>query len=825
MRLATPALVGPTLVGKFPALLATQFPAHKRCRIFPVLIAFLLLSAAAAYGENSIALRLSPGAAIPLGDSVFVPGFGAAGLAEWAFSLKPQSRFFSGLRLGGGFFQIAVETGSPIVFTQGKLGLFFQWRALDRLSLWVEGNGGIFTYNYSWDDTADTRLRLGGSLGADFHLTPAIALYAAADYNWHSITPDSSLTTLGINLGVRLDLLELLRKETRVAGEKKTQESVFPVSYAWYENNPLASVRVTNQEPTAINDVQLSFYLERYMGQPTLFYTIPLLKPGESVEVPVTALFNEAMMDLTENITANASLRIDYRALSQVKQAELPLQMPIYHRNAMSWDDDRRAASFVSSQDPAAKFFARHVQSITDTRLRPFKGSPERIPRNIQYALGLFEALKVYGINYVIDPSSSYIELSENASSLDTLNYPYQTLYYRGGDCDDLSILFCSMLEVLGIDTAFITIPGHIYMAFDSGLTEEEGREQFFLPDDLIYQGGKAWVPLEITQTAAPFYQAWRTGAQEWRDAGSEGSFFPMQESWARYKPVSVSDAADKMPELPDEDSLIDAIEESLNIYAGFLIRPRTRELEGQIAASSSGIAMVRRNDLGGLYGKTGMLLNAETELSRIPSNAPVALNLGNIAFVRGHYDDAESLYRESLEREPENILARLGLARTCYEQGDYAGAEREYRYLQEANPELAEQYPYLGIWRETLGQPLSYSDRLVTTLWMDAQWQLETNRIAAEAAETEWLTEAEQTAVEQEEESPALAAFYRVVYGDSLVRIAQRGYIYGDWKQWRRIYEANKAAFPRRGDPDFILPGMILRIPSINGEKRSGTW
>ncbi|MFP3041473.1 tetratricopeptide repeat protein [Treponema primitia] len=787
---------------------------HKCCRIFPVLIAFSLLTAAAAYGENSIALRLSPGAAIPLGESVFVPGFGAEGAAEWAFSFRPQRRPFMGLRLGGGFFQIAVETGSPIVFTQGKLGVFFQWRALDRLSLWAEGNGGIFHYSYAWGDIADTRLRLGGSLGADFHLTPSIALYAAADYNWHSITPGSFLNTLGLNLGVRLDLLELLRRESRIAGEKKTQEPVFPVSYAWYENNPLASVRVTNQEPTAINNVQLSFYLERYMGQPTLFYTIPHLKRGESVDVPVTALFNEAMMDLTENITVNASLRIDYQALSQVKQAELPLQMPIYHRNAMSWDDDRRAASFVSSRDPAAKFFARYVQSITDTRLRPFKGSPDRIPRNIQYALGLFEALKVYGINYVIDPSSSYIELSENASSLDTLNYPYQTLYYRGGDCDDLSILFCSMLEVLGIDTAFITIPGHIYMAFDSGLTEEEGREQFFLPDDLIYQGGKAWVPLEITLTAAPFYQAWRTGAQEWRNAGSDRSLYPMQESWARYKPVSVSDAADKMPELPDEDSLINAIEDSLNIYAGFLIRPLTRELEERIAAVPSR-TMVPRNELGSLYGKTGMLLNAETELSRIPSNAPASVNLGNIAFVRGQYDDAESLYREALGREPGTVLARLGLARTCYEQGDYAGAEREYRYLQGADPKLAEQYPYLGTWRETLGQPLSYSDRLVTTQWMDADWQME----------TEQLTETERpTETEREEESPALAAFYRVVRGDSLVRIAQRDYIYGDWTKWKRIYEANKDAFPRRGDPDFILPGMLLRIPPINGEERSGT-
>jgi nucleoid-associated protein YgaU len=482
----------------------------------------------------------------------------------------------------------------------------------------------------------------------------------------------------------------------------------------------------------------------------------------------------------------------------------------------------------------------------------------------------------VYGINYVIDPSSSYIDMSENASSLDTLNYPYQTLYYRGGDCDDLSILFCSMLEVLGIDTAFITIPGHIYMAFDSGLTGDEGREQFFIPEDLIYYEGKAWVPLEITLNSAPFYQAWRVGARQWRNAEADRNFFPMKESWALYKPVSVSDAAGKMPELPDEDSLISVIEESLDTYIGFRIRPRTRELKGQIAASSSGnAAIVRRNDLGGLYGMTGMLLDAETELSRIQGTASAAVNLGNIAFVRGQYDDAEKLYRESLRREPENVLARLGLARTRYEQGDYLGAEAEYRSLQNADSDLAGLYPYLGTWRETLGQPLSYSDRLVTTHWIKTDWQMETERIAeaarlaavssavtrpvtaspaaaaasglattpaavspAGAAEPSGLAKAPAeaspavavepsgltaTPAEQEAEFPVLPAFYRIVLGDTLIRLAQRDYIYGDWTKWWNLYKANEDKFPQRDNPDLILPGMILRIPSLNGEERRG--
>jgi nucleoid-associated protein YgaU len=72
------------------------------------------------------------------------------------------------------------------------------------------------------------------------------------------------------------------------------------------------------------------------------------------------------------------------------------------------------------------------------------------------------------------------------------------------------------------------------------------------------------------------------------------------------------------------------------------------------------------------------------------------------------------------------------------------------------------------------------------------------------------------------------LAAFYEVKTNpqrrDCLWRIAEFDFVYGDPLQWRRLYEANKGSFPDPNNPDFILPGMILRIPPIRGEARSGT-
>ncbi|MDR2629804.1 MAG: hypothetical protein LBC60_02665 [Spirochaetaceae bacterium] len=72
------------------------------------------------------------------------------------------------------------------------------------------------------------------------------------------------------------------------------------------------------------------------------------------------------------------------------------------------------------------------------------------------------------------------------------------------------------------------------------------------------------------------------------------------------------------------------------------------------------------------------------------------------------------------------------------------------------------------------------------------------------------------------------LAAFYEVKLNpnrrDCLWRIAEYDFVYGDPRQWPRLYEANKDKFPQPDNPNLIKPGMILTIPSIRGEERSGT-
>jgi hypothetical protein len=519
-----------------------------RLKIRNLWTVFMMSAALAApvSAEHEFSLSLAPVFEIPAGKENFGSGAGAAAALDWAF--LP----FMGVSAGGGFSSLSTKAISPFAVYRAGLGPFFRWRPFDRWTFRADLRAGV--YQYQWEDYRNVRPFADGGLRAEFHLSPYVSLYAGGEYLLHAFS-ETPLHVFSASAGIRLNLSEIMGGRARVSGEKIKQQRVFPVSWAWYKDNPAAAVRITNKEPNAITGVNLSLFMDRYMGQPELFAAIPRLAPGETAELPVRALFNETLLSLTENVIANGRIIISYRSLGARKETDFPVQMPIYHRNALSWDDDRRAASFVSPRDPAARLFARYAASVADAL--PAKG----LPRNVQYAAALFEALAVYGMNYVIDPASSFVEMSEDSSALDSLNYPYQTLYYRGGDCDDLSILYCAMLEALGVDTAFITIPGHIYAAFDTG-TKGEWRVE---GEGFIEWGGRLWMPVELTVPGEGFYTAWRIGAREWgrfapqtatefSHGEREGRrLYPMGESWRVYPPVTVPEAGDRMPDLPEE--------------------------------------------------------------------------------------------------------------------------------------------------------------------------------------------------------------------------------------------------------------------------------
>jgi nucleoid-associated protein YgaU len=62
-------------------------------------------------------------------------------------------------------------------------------------------------------------------------------------------------------------------------------------------------------------------------------------------------------------------------------------------------------------------------------------------------------------------------------------------------------------------------------------------------------------------------------------------------------------------------------------------------------------------------------------------------------------------------------------------------------------------------------------------------------------------------------------------LYRDSLWTIAERPEIFGNPFRWPLLFDANRQIMPNPNNPDLIHPGMVLQIPSLDGEHREGEW
>ena len=59
----------------------------------------------------------------------------------------------------------------------------------------------------------------------------------------------------------------------------------------------------------------------------------------------------------------------------------------------------------------------------------------------------------------------------------------------------------------------------------------------------------------------------------------------------------------------------------------------------------------------------------------------------------------------------------------------------------------------------------------------------------------------------------------------DCYWNISGRSYVYNNPLLWENLYQANKSNMPKPSDPNLIMPGMKMEIPSLTGEYREGVY
>jgi Flp pilus assembly protein TadD len=653
-------------------------------RFSAVLLLGFLVSAPA--WLQTLTFEITPGADIPLGPNM------ADGTRRYTF---------------GGGSGLALDVAlpfAPAMFAEGALaveviGVNAPSTVMTLLSLGA-GAGAVYAPipQLSLKASAGAGYGLGllgGTTGgapyiqagasAAFRFTPAFSLGAGASYKHYF----GLYNGLGVFLGGSLQLGG--SKRARVEFKDIMLNPVFPVFQTYYNLHPIGEVLIRNGEGGPVRNISVSFLVPQFMDKPKLCATFDSMKAGEQETVQLYGLFTDRILKVTEGTEAAAEIIVEYRFMNEDRSASRSGTLQINNRNAMTWDDDRKAASFVTFRDPGVNKFSKAVGGMAREQ-----GSSS-INVGFRQAMAIFEALGLYGMNYVIDPKSSYSEASHNKLLVDTLNFPVQTLVYKAGDCDDLSILYCALLQSIGIDTAFITVPGHIFMAFSLGISPDEARKVFSRPEDLISRESLAWVPVEITMVRDGFLDAWQEGAKEWRENTVRGvsQFHPMSACWELYAPTGI-ESDESMVALPKSDAILARYGAALQMFVTREIDEAVTGLRESIRSSNNDPKLVNR--LGVLYGKYGVLDKAEAEFKKAASAryAPAVVNLGNLCFLGRDFGQASTYFRRALALDKNSTAAVVGLAKAAFELGDTVSLKSVYAQLQTLDPEYAKKLSYL---------------------------------------------------------------------------------------------------------------------------------
>lgn len=468
---------------------------------------------------------------------------------------------------------------------------------------------------------------------------------------------------------------------------------IFPIFYAYYADHPIGSLVIKDDSQAKVSNVIVSLYAKEYMDNPSQVNVPGTLNPGSTKTVSLDALFSQSVLTITEGTKSSANVTLSFQVGNTTYTKQRVVVLKFIGRNGMTWSDTRKAAAFVTAQNPNVLAVARGIASYVESKAsRP-------IAQNLIVAMALHEALDIYGLNYVPSPVTPYAKVSNEPHVIDYLQFPEETLHYKSGDCSDLSILYSALLESVGIRTAFITIPGHIFLAFDSGLNGAQAKADAIPADLLIDRGGTEWIPVEVTSIHGGFLKAWRLGANEWYQnlLQKQAGFYPVEQAWKIYQPVGLPGTPPNLT-VPPVSQVYASYTKDARAYADLTVQPKIAALEAKVQNGEGVSAM---NKLGVLYAQWGSTKLAVKEFNSIlkeKSYLPAMLNLGNVYYLKGEWAKALEYYNRASSIDPSNPMVLLQIAKANVELENFGTAKRSYSQLKQLDPQLAERFSYLGM-------------------------------------------------------------------------------------------------------------------------------
>lgn len=334
------------------------------------------------------------------------------------------------------------------------------------------------------------------------------------------------------------ELLEMFG-ENRKAGQEYSAEvevgsveiaCLFPAMKNAYIFRPAGKVHLKNTSGKEITNVSVSCSIRKYMDYTSTAVPVEKLGNKKECDVNVFVALNDNVMSLNENTVVQMQFKVKWNIDGKSHSMNFTRPVTLYKKSAITWADTAMLGCFIQPNDPTVSAFVFDAMN---------SGSKLKfLSKNFANAVTISEAFGAYKLNYVPDPVTPLNAAIENHYAVDTVRFPAETFKVKGGDCDDMTAAYCSLLESAGIQTAFVTVEGHILCAFNTGIKYNSIWEKISKERIVFEHQGNVWIPMETTIMYKGFDAAW-VRASEILNASEIEEFVPVSEAQVKYPAFS----------------------------------------------------------------------------------------------------------------------------------------------------------------------------------------------------------------------------------------------------------------------------------------------
>jgi tetratricopeptide (TPR) repeat protein len=469
--------------------------------------------------------------------------------------------------------------------------------------------------------------------------------------------------------------------------------NIFPSLMQTYLNVPVGTVTIKNTQNESITDVKASIYVVKYMDFPSETEWPETLGPGKEVEIDLKMILNSEIFNLQEDMPLQAKVEVSYFIGYKQYSVSTSVGLTMYRRSALSWDDSGKLAAFIMPNEGIVSTFSLHMSEIMGDWEELYLS--DRLLR----AIRIIEALGLYNIVYVEDTEAPISEVLGREEVVDTVRFPRTTLQVRSGDCDDSTALLASLLESVGIKTAIMTSPGHVFLAFDTGEPEQNMWLYSMLSFEVIEYNSTLWMPIETTVLQKGFMHAWLKASELVRTYKDQIEFLPVHVMWEKYPPLPIPESSFVVVE-PDPTILELQFNHTTGEVKDNLYTNGLSILNNKYNSLTGLLALKVKNQIGILHAQFGEMEKAEEIFKEIinsnPSFVSAYLNLANLYYNREDINEAIDVLEDGLTKNPGSVYLNLLMARCYYKKGDSKKVAEYFTKVEEYSPELADKFAFL---------------------------------------------------------------------------------------------------------------------------------